>query len=367
MPLEINDDVLGVLVIEGAGVAAIDAADLRHLAVVAASILSAIDRHSSLEHRLRREKLASTGQLIEGLVRELHELREQPSRIDSFVARLTSLAKSGPAESHPVDLRPILLTLIREHRDLWRAQGLKVSEQFDAGDSLIVLGSASQLEQILRLVLAASAECAIEGSGREIELAASVQASFGHIVFSIPGGAAIDTDSRLLLGRTLLQALGGELRYEARADGGVRFEVLAPLWGGGEKVVTGTSAPLRAAAAIRTALVLDPDDVAGRQLVASLSRRSIRAVPVDTFDEALDQLERFRFDLFFCASQATGGDWSILRERLLDASRRFETPGRIVLLTEPQEEEMARSLESLGVMVSQRSSGELEMARLLSS
>ena len=362
VPLEINDQVLGVLTLEGVGAAKLDPGDLRHVGLAAASILASLDRQKTIEQRLRQEKLSATGQFIEGLIRELVELREQPSRIEPFIGRLVSLAQSGKGDAEPLNLRPLLVTLIREHRDLWRAQGLRVTEQFEGGDGLVVLASANQLEQILRLVLAASAEAAIEGDRPEIRISARLADRHAQVSFTIPEGASSEANSRFLLARTLLQATGGDLRHEF-AEGTVHYEIQLPLWAG-QKISSGIATTR---AVVRTALVLDPDEIARRQLVASLSRRSIRAVPVDSFDQALDQLERFRFDLFFCASQATGGDWASLRARLLDASHRFETPGRIVILTEPEEEEMARSLESLGVMVSQRSSGELEMARLLSS
>ena len=65
-----------------------------------------------------------------------------------------------------------------------------------------------------------------------------------------------------------------------------------------------------------TALVIEPDEAAQRQLLALLRRAGFRVVPVDNSDTGLDLAQRMRFDAAFCSLHAPGLNWVELSERM---------------------------------------------------
>ena len=109
-----------------------------------------------------------------------------------------------------------------------------------------------------------------------------------------------------------------------------------------------------------TALVIEPDEAAHRQLLALLSARGYRVVPVNNTDTGLDLSQRMRFDAAFCSLHAPGLNWVELSERMqtrvggfillsdgydAELSADFEGEGRFVLAKPVQEAELDRVLK----------------------
>ena len=65
-----------------------------------------------------------------------------------------------------------------------------------------------------------------------------------------------------------------------------------------------------------TALVIENEEAPQRHLVALLSARGFRVVPVDNADSGLDLAQRMRFDAAFCSVHAPGLNWVELSERM---------------------------------------------------
>jgi CheY-like chemotaxis protein len=112
-----------------------------------------------------------------------------------------------------------------------------------------------------------------------------------------------------------------------------------------------------------TALVIEPEESAHRQLLALLSARGYRVVPVDNTDTGLDLAQRMRFDAAFCSIHAPGLNWVELSERMqtrvgsfvllsdgydLELTADFEGAGRFVLPKPFQESEIDRVLRPAG-------------------
>src|SRR6185369_7530128 len=111
-----------------------------------------------------------------------------------------------------------------------------------------------------------------------------------------------------------------------------------------------------------TALVIEPEEAAHRQLLAMLSARGYRVVPVSNSDTGLDLAQRMRFDAAFCSVHAPGLNWVELSERMhtrgggfillsdgydVELSADFEGDGCFVLATPVQEKEIERVLQAL--------------------
>ena len=111
-----------------------------------------------------------------------------------------------------------------------------------------------------------------------------------------------------------------------------------------------------------TALVIEPDEAAQRQILALLSTRGFRVVPVNNSDTGLDMAQRVRFDAAFCSVHAPGLNWVELSERMQsrvaafvllsdgydsELCADFEDDDRFVLAKPVQEPELERVLRSL--------------------
>jgi CheY-like chemotaxis protein len=109
-----------------------------------------------------------------------------------------------------------------------------------------------------------------------------------------------------------------------------------------------------------TALVIEPDEAAQRQLLVLLAGHGFRVVPVGNSDTALDMASRIRFDAVFCSLHAPGLNWVELSERMhsrvggfvllsdgydAELSADFEGDGRFVLAKPLQEKELERVLQ----------------------
>jgi CheY-like chemotaxis protein len=144
----------------------------------------------------------------------------------------------------------------------------------------------------------------------EIGFSASDNGDFSNFADSAGGALGLGVC------RTIVAGHGGELRFVQTPGAGHRFEIeLAALIKERPEI-----AQPRAVGAGRvnalTALVIEPDENVQRQLVAMLSAREYRVVPVQNGDAALDLGLRLRFDIALCSMRADGLNWVELSEQL---------------------------------------------------
>jgi len=168
--------------------------------------------------------------------------------------------------------------------------------------------------------------------------------------------------------RSVVAGHGGEVRLIDKSNADPRFEVELPI------STKDRSAPAASAngpsiefSRRMTALVIEPDEAAQRQILALLSTRGYRVVPVASSDNGLELAQRMRFDAAFCSVHAHGLNWVELSERMHsrvggfillsdgydgELSANFEGDGRFVLPKPVQEPELDRVLRTIDRLAS---------------
>jgi DNA-binding response OmpR family regulator len=108
-----------------------------------------------------------------------------------------------------------------------------------------------------------------------------------------------------------------------------------------------------------TALVIEPEESAQRQLIALLTARGFRVVPLSNSDNGLELANRMRFDAAFCSVHAPGLNWVELSERM------HSRVGGFVLLSEGYDSELSSDFEGDGRFVLPKPVQETELDRVL--
>jgi CheY-like chemotaxis protein len=343
-----------------------------------------LDQRSVREQLYRSEKLAAVGRLISGVVndlrtplasiaelaaqaqqkphlcpaeREIRAIGAEAQKAKSIVARLVSFA-SEPAETRPVDLNALVRNLIEFRSHDWKASGLKVRDLTGAAP-MWVMGWQGQLEQVLLNLMVHAEQTAVRSADKVITVQTSLMAKrvLVEIAYGAPSAdAADDSLSVLSVARSVIAGHGGEVRLVRTPGAGWRFEVDLPSSGRDR-----TAAPLPSAEPARqlTALVVEPEESAQRQLVALLSARGHRAVPIGNTDTALEVAQRMRFDVAFCSVHSPGLNWIEFSERLQGRL------GAFILLSDGYDAELAADFEGEGRFVLAKPVQEVELDRML--
>ena len=383
-PLVSGQEVSGVLEIQNAQRVGYfrpeEQAAIQHLANQVAAALKLQDQQAVREQLFRGEKLAATGRLISGIAHELREpletianlaeslasfagrptperdlglLEREARRASEIVGRLVSFAGQENVAPQPVDVNALVASLARFREHEWRALGLRVQNKLNPLPALVA-GVRGQLEQVFLNLMVHAEQRAAEASPRTIGIQSSVMA--GHAMVEISFSLAPEDSAgkgaesgdpfregpsadagamSLSVCRGIVQGHGGELRRHVRS-GYARFEVDLPLAEGAPSTpVQQHGKPLRPL----TLMLVEVDPDTKRILLASLSSRGHRAVPV-ALEEAAEVAGRLRFDAVLWAVRSRGGRWSEFRERTRMSA--------FVLLSDGYDRELARSLEESG-------------------
>jgi GAF domain-containing protein len=351
-----------------------------------------LDQRSVQEQLFRTEKMAAVGRLISGVVselqtplasitnlaqralekarggpaeREVSAIAAEAAKASVMVSRLVSYAAAEQAEARPVDISALLHSLIEFREGDWKATGIRVRD-LTSPDSLFVLGSQGQLEQVF-LNLFVHAEQSLAGAElKSITIRSSVLAKrlLVEISFTSPSELRKPEDMAAVLGvtRSVIAGHGGEVRLIEKSNSDPRFEVELPALGRERGAPAAANNSARDSSRRMTALVIEPDDAAQRQLLVLLSGHGFRVVPVTNSDAGLDLANRIRFDAVFCSLHAPGLNWVELSERMhsrvggfillsdgydVELSADFEGDGRFVLPKPLQEKELDRVLQMI--------------------
>jgi CheY-like chemotaxis protein len=352
-----------------------------------------LDQRTVQEQLFRTEKMAAVGRLISGVVNELqtplasitnlaHKALEkarggaaerevsaiaaEATKAAGMVSRLVSYAAAEQGEARPVDISALLRTLIEFREGDWKATGIRVRD-LTSRESLFVLGSQGQLEQVF-LNLFVHAEQSLAGAEQKsITIRTSMLAKrlLVEVSFTSPSELRKPEDMAAVLGvtRSVIAGHGGEVRLIEKSNSDPRFEVELPALVKERAALTlaNSSAP-RDSSRRMTALVIEPDEAAQRQLLVLLASHGFRVVPVTNSDTGLDLAHRMRFDAAFCSLHAPGLNWVELSERMhsrvggfillsdgydAELSADFEGDGRFVLAKPLQEKELERVLQMI--------------------
>jgi GAF domain-containing protein len=368
----------------------------QHLANQIGVALRLLDQRSVQEQLFRTEKLAAVGRLISGVVnelqtplasisdlarraldkargcgaeREVSAIAAEAQRAATMVARLVSFA-AEQVEARPVSVTALLHSLIEFREGDWKASGIRVRD-LTAHEALYVLGSQGQLEQVF-LNLLVHAEQALANAPRKvITVRTSVLAKRLLVEVAFTGQSvsrkAEETAAVLGVTRSVIAGHGGEVRLIEKSHADPRFEVELPLTAARERTsLAQTSSGASDLTRGMTALVIEPEEIAQRQLLGLLAARGHRVVPVGNADTGLELAQRIRIDAAFCSVHAPGLNWVELSERMqprvggfillsdgydAELSSDFEGYHRYVLAKPVQEAELERVLRDLAPVI----------------
>lgn len=355
----------------------IEQAAMQHLANQVAAALKLQEQHSMREQLFRSEKLAAAGQLIsdvadelrsplESIVRlaselgarqpeekheELGSIAGEARRASQIVARLVSFGKVEQSEVEPVELNGMLSDLLKFRAPEWKVKGVEILSQFSPKRAT-VMGSAGQLEEVLLNLLVDAEKSAADAREKTIAVSTSLLAKRVLVEILYPTRStefhrADSTDGELVgsgalgLGvcRGIIQSHSGEFRVVQVSPTQARFDVELPVVEA-RHAITGHGIEVSGGGRQLTALVLEPDHKVQRQLVQLLGNRGDRVVPISSAEEAVEMVQRLRFDIVVCAVRLPGVNWVQFYERV---RRQI---GGFVLVTDGFNNDLARAFRA---------------------
>ncbi len=344
---------------------------VQHLANQIGVALRLLEQRSVREQLFRTEKLAAIGRLISGIVNDLqtplasipelanHALeRARSSAVEhdlttisaeaqkaaAIMARLVSFAAEEQVQAKPVSISNLLRTLIDFREGDCKASGIRVRD-LTAREPLMVLGAQGQLEQVFVNLMVHAEQALATAPQKVITVRTSILGK--RLVVEIAFTALpewhkpAETAAVLGVTRGIVAGHGGEVRLIEKNNADPRFEVELPAISRehtGPVAVDAT--PGRAPEpGRRTALLIEPEDGAQRQLIALLAARGYRVVPVGNADTALELSHRMHFDVVFCSVRAPGLNWVELSEHV------HSRVGAFILLSDGYDSELAADFE----------------------
>ena len=354
---------------------------LQHLGNQIAASIKLQDRQQMRDQLLRSEKMAAAGQLISGIAtdlraplenigrtartlrnshdseRELTAIARDAERGLEMIDHLLSFARMEHREARPLDVNSLVSSLVELRSDVRAIKHVRCENSLPV-EPATILADRSQLEQAVLTVLVHAEHAAAESLDRQLKVSSRIVGPKVLIAIDCSPPASGYSSHQMNLGdyfgfpvaQVIVQSHGGDLRHLPNAKTGVRFELELPLH---EASLQPPAAPrhekpLR----VLTCVLIEPDVLAQRKLLAMLASRGHRAVPAASAEQATDMVQRMQFDVMFCAANLPGLNWIELFQRVrrkvrvfglvLDAydpeAGRIFTAGEGQLLTKPIED-----------------------------
>jgi GAF domain-containing protein/CheY-like chemotaxis protein len=350
-----------------------------------------LDQRSVQEQLFRTEKLAAIGRLISGVVnelqtplssisdlaaraqdkgligpaeREVSAIAAEARKAASMVARLVSFAAAEQLEARPVCITTLLRSLIEFREGDWKASGIRVRDLISR-EPLYVLGSQGQLEQVFLNLFVHAEQSLADAPQKTITIRTSVLARrlVVEVAFTASPGTRKPEENAAAVGvtRSVVAGHGGEVRLVENSHSDPHFEVELPTTSK-ERVGAGSgflNAPARDFSRRMTALVIEPDEAAQRQILVSLAARGLRVVPIANADTGLELSQRWRFDAALCSVHAPGLNWVELSERMKSRV------GAFILLSDRYDAELCADFEGDGRFVLSKPLQDLELDHVL--
>ena len=306
-----------------------------------------ISRQRSIKDQVHRaEKLAALRELVHEIGKELRSPLEKIKReagegkraetAPALAGRLESLEKeaghaleaverivnfAGPRAGarRNVDIHVLLRRLVDSPQQWSQARHfeirlalLKVAPDVSA--------DPAHLEQLLLNILKYSAGLLARFNGVLLQVSTNLLEQ--HILISIrsddsPATSRPDPDEPpgeppaaggdglpLSVCRTLVEAVGGNLRVERTSGGGFHIDLEYPLTADALSArQTHLPPPSKPRGRASTTLVIDDDPASQSALLHHVAESGYRVIPVSTAEEAMDLCERMWFDWVFCAAR----------------------------------------------------------------
>src|ERR1017187_7069387 len=394
VPMIAQSEVIGVLELDQddrmRDFSADEQALAQHLGNQIGVAIRLLDQRTVQEQLFRPEKMAAVGRLISGVVNELQTplasivnlarkavekahggaaerevaaIATEAAKASGMVSRLVSYAAAEQVEARPVDISGLLRSLIEFREGDWKAMGIRVRD-LTSRESHVVLGSQGQLEQVF-LNLFVHVEQSLAGAEQKtviIRTSVLARRLLVEISYTSPAGLRKPEDMAAVLGvtRSVIAGHGGEVRLIEKSHSDPRFEVELPALVKERGAATfANSSAAREGSRRMTALVIEPDEAAQRQLLGLLAAHGFRVVPVTNSDAGLDLAQRIRFDATFCSLHAPGLNWVELSERM------YSRVGGFILLSDGYDAELSADFEGDGRFVLAKPLQEKELERVL--
>jgi CheY-like chemotaxis protein len=296
--------------------------------------------------------------------REVMAIASEAQKAAGMVARLVSFAAAEQVEARPVSITTLLKNLIDFREGDCKASGIRVRD-LTSREPLFVLGSQGQLEQVFLNLLVHAEQTLAAAAQKVITIRTSVLGKrlLVEIAFSAPPAPRSPEETAAVLGvtRSVIAGHGGEVRLIEKNNADPRFEVELPV-SAKERISTiplSSSSPASEYSRRMTALMIEPDEAAQRQLLTLLSARGYRVVPVGNTDTGLELAHRMRFDAAFCSVHAPGLNWVELSERM------YSRVGGFILLSDSYDAELSNDFSGDGRFVLPKPVIEAELERIL--
>jgi len=184
-----------------------------------------------------------------------------------------------------------------------------------------------------------------------------------EVAFSASPGSRKPEETAAVVGvtRSVIAGHGGDVRLVESSHADPHFEVELPTTSK-ERAGAGSgswNAPARDFSRRLTALVIEPDETAQRQILGLLAARGLRVVPIANADTGLELSQRLRFDAAFCSVHAPGLNWVELSERMQSRV------GAFILLSDRYDAELSADFEGEGRFVLSKPLQDVELEQVL--
>ncbi len=333
-------------------------AALQHVGNQIAASLRLQEQRSIREQLLRTEKMAAAGQLISGVAHDLRAplqaIREVASRMQNpenggveagialeadrglqIVNHLLSFAKMEQSEAQAVNLHQLVSGVMEAREPEWKRKGIVVENSLPLSP-IEVYADESELEQVFLSLLIHVEHAVQDQPAKKVRVSSRVLGARVQIAIDFSSPALMPSivqeptsgDSfGLRVCQAIAQSHGGDIRLFETLEGGFRYELELPVHRAAVPV-DAPSEPSIHTSRVLTTMLIEPDAAVQRKLLAMLSLRGHRAVPVDNAEEAADMVQRMPFDVVFCTIRLPGLTWVEFYKRV---RRRIQA---FVLLTE---------------------------------
>jgi signal transduction histidine kinase len=363
---------------------------LQHVANQVAASLKLQEQQSIREQLLRTEKMAAAGQFISGVAHdlrapltairdaaaELRAKRDEPS--ERFIAgeaerglqivnHLLSFARMERSEAGAVNLHQLVSNVMEAREPEWKRKEIRLENALPVSP-VEVFVDESELEQVV-LSLLIHVEHAVQNhAGKSVRLSSRVLGSRIQISIDFSGPADMGDLLReptaadsfgLRVCQAIVQSHGGDIRLFQTPNMTFRYEMELPVHHAPVPQEV-PEEPLARPSRVLTMILIDQDAAVQRKMLAMMSVRGHRAIPVDRPEEAADMVQRMSFDVIFCANRLPGLSWNEFFQRV---RRRV---GAFVLMTDDYDQDTTVPLKDAGGFVISKPIDEEQLERVLS-
>ena len=322
---------------------------LQHVANQIAASFKLQEQQSIREQLLRTEKMAAAGQLISGVAHDLRDplnaIRTAAERLagtangsaaDPFVGNIVAEADRGlqvvnhllafarmeRAEARSLNLHQLVSNVMEAREAEWRRKGIELENAVPVLP-VEVFVEESEIEQVFLSLLIHIEHAVQNHSTKHVRLSSRVLGSRVQVSVDFPGTTILETaegtttEDSFSLGvcQAIVQSHGGDIRLYLTAYDTLRYELELPVYHPPTPTEVQVE-PVRRPSRVITAILVEPDAGIQRRLLAMLSARGHRAIPVDSPDQAADLIQRMPFDIVFCTMRLPGLNWMEFHRRI---------------------------------------------------